>query len=205
MDKDTERITKEIQQYHKYLDQFENADYGDLKPDIAKLRHHVLFIHSSIENFLHSLVTRTVAFKLKPGNEPSAVLAKIYLYPFLEEMDYLPLVRACEKANIVTHTEFVSLVAVNIHRRCFAHPAGYKAQIKTYDNPTIYLKTMKELVYALTTVTGLLSRFDTTEEKHLKERMNILSQYLTVNIGDNVKVTDSTHVVLKDKDGDTKE
>jgi len=156
-----DKIEKRIAFYHKYLDGFVTPiDAISSDPELVKLRHHVLFVHTAIESLLYYLIVKFIAGLPDKNNLPLIALHSFKISPFLDGLDFHHLCEGCKKVGLMDENQFKKIMAVNNHRRSFAHPNAYEREIKKYKNRAYYLEVLKDLADALIAEVEIYDKFD---------------------------------------------
>ena len=147
------------------LTALENDAVEEYTPELVALRNHVLFIHTTIESILHSMILKNVVGS-DYRNVIKMALGLLKIGPLLNRSEYLPLVEACIELNLIESKEGEKIKGVNNHRRCFAHPNGYKKQMDKYrKDKEFYLETQRRLVSALKVVLNANDRLNKKLDK----------------------------------------
>jgi hypothetical protein len=165
----------EISKYRKYLDSFINDEDREISKEANELRNYVLFAHAEIESLLHTTVYESLIDTPRNLTKiPQLVNVMFKVGPFLEELDFYPLVRAARETGILTSKEENILSGLNAHRRRFAHPNGYREELAKYSDKKEYLKTLQLVSKAIETIVAVINRNRKEKQEKYEKVINNL-------------------------------
>lgn len=151
-----ELIKKDILDLNGLIDHIVYGQHPYSKSTI-ELRNRILTVHQVIESQLQYLLL--VNLFLSKDTRKIA-LGIMNLIPILDEMEFYPLVKGCQKIGLLIGKEAETILKVNNHRKYFAHPNNYEKKIKEYDNLANYHSALVELYQALKIIVKVSKRLD---------------------------------------------